>query len=196
LARKRTNTPRIPDDARTRRSLQALRTAFLDLLAHKPLDQILIKEICDQAGLSYPTFYRRFASKEELLADIAAEEVRTLMALGSAAMAQNRGGHSVETMCNYIQEHRNLWKALLTGGAAPAMRQAFIRSAREIAETKPRANPWLPVDLAVPFVASGMFEIFAWWLSQPEDYPLSRVVTLFEALIVDTAGRRRNVVFE
>jgi len=193
LARKRTTTPRIPDDARARRSLEALRAAFLELLLAKPLEQVSIKEICDRAGLSYPTFYRRFASKEELLADIAAGEVRTLMALGSGAMARRHGGGSTEAMCRYIAEHRTLWKALLTGGAADAMRQEFIRSARAIAETGPRANPWLPIDLAVPFVSSGMFEIFAWWLNQPEDYPVGKVVRIFDALIVDTTARKRAI---
>ena len=196
MARKRTTTPRIPEDARTRRSLDAMRTAFLELLSEKPLEHISIKAICDKAGLSYPTFYRRFAGKEDLLADIATEEVRTLMALAGEAMARSRGTQSVEAMCRYIQEHRNLWKALLTGGAANAMRLEFIRTARAIAESQPRANPWLPVDLAVPFVSSGMFEIFAWWLNQREDYPIGKVVKLFNALIVDTAGRRRDIVLD
>ena len=190
MARQRTTTPRIPDDARARRSLEALRAAFLDLLREKPLDQVSIREICECAGLSTPTFHRRFAGKDALLADIAAEEVRTLMALGGGQMAR-RGGGSAEAMCGYIAEHRALWQVLLTGGAADAMRRQFIDSARAIADAGPRANPWLPVELAAPFVASGMFEIFAWWLGQGEDYPIGKVVRIFDALIVDTAGRRR-----
>jgi AcrR family transcriptional regulator len=193
LARPRTITPTKPDDARAQRSIDALRAAFLALIERKPLDQIFIKEITDEAGLSYPTFFRRFASKEELLEDIATEEVRTLLSLGQSAMNRKATGSS-RLMLEYVQERRTLWTALLTGGAASAMRQEFMRVAREIATSGPRANPWIPLDLAVAFVASGIFEILAWWMRQPADYPLDNVITLFNALIVDSTGRPRNIV--
>lgn len=193
LARKRTNTPRIPDDARVQRSLEAMRAAFLELIGTKPLEQISIKEICDEAGLSYPTFYRRFASKDALLADVAAGEVRQLLALGLSAMERQKSAQSAEAMCEYVEAHRRLWCVLLTGGAAGAMREEFMRLSREFAETHPRSNPWMPIDLAVAFVASGIFEILAWWMKQPDDYPTENIVKLFNALIIDSAGRRRKI---
>jgi len=193
LARARTNTPTKPDDARAQRSIEALRFAFLDLLEHKSLDQISIKEITDAAGLSYPTFFRRFASKQELLEDIATEEVRNLLHLGETAMTRRQTAESAGHLVEYVQRHRRLWSVLLTGGAASAMRQEFMRVAREIAARRPRTNPWLPLDLAVAFVTSGIFELLAWWMSQPEDYPVANVITLFDALINDSVGRPRNI---
>ena len=194
MARARTNTPTKPDDARAQRSIEALRQAFLDLLEHRALDQISIKEITDAAGLSYPTFFRRFASKQDLLEDIAAEEVRNLLHLGETAMTRRSGAESAEHLVEYVQRHRRLWSVLLTGGAASAMRQEFMRVAREIARSRPRTNPWLPIDLAVAFVTSSIFELFAWWMKQPEDYPVENVIKLFDALVIDTAGRPRNIV--
>jgi AcrR family transcriptional regulator len=170
-----------------------LRAAFLSLLAHKPLDQILIREITDRAGLSYPTFFRRFASKQELLEDIAADEVRSLLALSHVALTEGGGAGSGELPCRYVHEHRKLWKALLTGGAAAAMRDEFMRVASDFATTRPRVNPWLPMELAVPFVVSGIFEIFAWWMRQPEDYPVENVIKLFDALVVEPSGRPRDI---
>jgi AcrR family transcriptional regulator len=194
LARKRTTIPSHPNDARVLRSVEALRSAFLELLERKPLDQILIREITDTAGLSYPTFFRRFASKEELLEDIATGEVRNLLALGHAALEQGPYPGSAGPLCRYVHEHRRLWKTLLTGGAAAAMRQEFMRVAREFASTRPRINPWVPFDLAVPFVTSGIFELLAWWMRQPDDYPVENVIQLVDALIVDPSARPRSIV--
>jgi len=193
LARQRTTTPTKPDDARAHRSLDALRQAFLKLLETRLLEEITIKEITDTAGLSYPTFFRRYGGKDELLADIATEEVRRLLSLGMKAFDERESTQQVEAMCAYIQNHRGLWKTLLTGGAAAAMREEFMRISRESAQSRTRSNPWLPLDLAVPFVASGIFEIFAWWMAQPEDYPIENVVTIFNALISDVAARPRNI---
>lgn len=193
MVRPRTNTPTQPDDPRARRSVEALREALLELLEARRFDQIEIKEITDAAGVSYRTFFRRFVGKDELLAEIATTEVRNLLTLGEAAMAEGRPQRSVTDMCTYVAGHRRLWTVLLTGGGASVMREEFMRISREIAGAGPRINPWLPLDLAVTFVANGIFDIFAWWMRQPEDYPIENVVKLFNALIIDSAGRRRDI---
>jgi AcrR family transcriptional regulator len=193
VARPRTTTPTKPDDVRAQRSIEALQSAFLDLLERRPLEQIAIKDITEAAGLSYPTFFRRFSSKEELLEEIATEEVRRLLSLSQSAIAQGRAESAAAELCSYVQSHRRLWSVLLNGGAASAMRQEFSRISRETAAAGPRINPWIPEELAVPFVTSGIFEIFSWWMRQPDDYPMENVVILFNALIVDVAARRRNI---
>lgn len=192
MARKRTSTPRKPDDVRANRSIEALQGALLRLIEDKPFEQILLREITDEAGLSYPTFFRRFASKEELLDHVAAGEVRNLLELGNQTIG-GQDPRSATILCEYVQAHRQIWTTLLTGGANAAMREAFMRESRKIAMTSPRQNPWLPVDLAVPFVANGIFEVLAWWLRQPEDYPIANVVTILDVLVIETTARRRNI---
>jgi len=191
LARKRTTVPTKPDDARAQRSVQALRVAFLELIEFKPLDQILLREITDAAGLSYPTFFRRFSSKEDLLIDIARGEVRELMGLGRKAI-ENRQYDGGKGMFDHVQSRRKLWTSLLTGGATAAMREEFIRASREMAGDHGRVKPDIPLDLASGFFASGVFEIFSWWLRQPEDYPVADAIRLFEALILPSLGRPRD----
>jgi AcrR family transcriptional regulator len=46
------------DDARVRRSAQALRVGLMSLLETKSFDQITVREICKQAGVHYTTFFR------------------------------------------------------------------------------------------------------------------------------------------
>ena len=69
------------DDPRTVRTREALRNALLRLLERKPLEQITIREIVAQAKISYVTFFRHHPTKEALLHDIAAEQVRGLTEL-------------------------------------------------------------------------------------------------------------------
>lgn len=192
VARKRTTEPARTTDPRARRSVLALQASLLTLLEYKSLDQISLKEISDAAGLSHMTFFRRFGSKEELFQHIATEEVRNLLQLGQVAITE-KIPDSARGMCAYVQARRKLWRTLLTGGAVPVMRQEFMRISAEIAATRGRTNPWLPLDLAVPFVASGIFEILAWWMRQPDDYPVQNVITIFDALIVENVGQPRTI---
>src|SRR5687767_1318963 len=182
-----------PDDARALRSRRALHAALLDLIEENPLEQISIRDITARAGVSYPVFFRRYATKEQLLEDIATDEVRRVLALTSPMFDAHTGGESVRALCQYIDEHRLLWARLLTGGAAPAMREEFKRIAEEIGRTRERMNPWLPPDLASAFIVSGMFEILAWWLRQPADYPIENVATIIDTLIVRSTGRPVDV---
>lgn len=172
-----------PQDPRALKSREALRDALLRLLEVRPFEQITIRELTASAGVSYPVFFRQFSSKEELLADLATEEVHGLLALTHPLVDSAAPKNTLLQMCQFVQSRRSLWKSLLTAGAASAMRGEFARISTEIARTRPQANPWLPVELASSFVAAGIFEILAWWLSQAEDYPIRNVVKILDALI-------------
>ena len=79
-----------PNDARALRSQEALRNALLELVEDRPFDQVSIRDITNVAGVSYPVFFRRYASKEQLLEDIATEEVRRMLALTSPILDEQR----------------------------------------------------------------------------------------------------------
>lgn len=183
-------------DARAVRSRIALREALLVLVETRPFEQIAIKEITEQAGVSYPVFFRQFGSKEELLTDLATDEVHNLLDRTNTALMEPDATHNLLAMCEYIDSRRKLWTTLLTGGASSVMRSEFSRIAEQIGRSRERANPWLPVDLATAFVVNGLFEILAWWLRQPAQYPIGNVVKLLDVLIIRSTMQRQDVQLE
>ena len=179
------------------RSRNLLRGAFLSLIKIKSLEQVSLQDITDEAGVSYPTFFRHFASKEALLEDIAADQIRQLLSLTLPLFEADQQHESLQLLCGYVDENRSLWKNLLNGGARDALRREFIRIAAEIGSTMERtgirANPWLPTDLASSFVVNGIFEILAWWLRQPGTYPVENIMTFLDVLIVRSTARPVDV---
>src|SRR5215212_1522135 len=107
-----------PDDARAVRSREALGEALLRLIGQKSFDQISIKDITAAAGVSYPVFFRQFNKKEDLLEDIATEEVRHLLECTLPLFDPDAQHASSANLCRYVQKHRMLWKTLLTEGAS------------------------------------------------------------------------------
>lgn len=184
-----------PHDARVVRSRAALGQALLELIQQKDFHQITIKEITEQAGLSYPVFFRQFASTEQLLHDVATRQVRNLLEYTAEAFT-SKGENQLEELCDYVDEHRTLWTSLLTAGASEAMRQEFARISDEIAASRSRTNPDLPPDLVTELVTNAIFDILTWWMKQPPDYPKGNVVKLLDALVVKPYLTRLKIDLE
>jgi AcrR family transcriptional regulator len=54
----------VVQDARTIRTRERLRRAFLDLIQDQALDRITIRSICATAGVNYVTFFRHYPKKD------------------------------------------------------------------------------------------------------------------------------------
>lgn len=156
------------EDARIVRSREALRGALLDLVEHRPFESITIRDITEAAGVGYATFYRHFPTKAALLDDVAAAQIRQLIGLAMSTqqfeMIDTRA--SCHAIVTYIDQHRSLWRALLTGGAVATIREEIIQISREVAHEYDRSRSHVPEDLGFRFVASAMVETLAWWLEQ------------------------------
>lgn len=176
-------------DARVLRTREALRDALLALLDDESFEQVTIREIASRAGIGYTTFFRHHPTKESLLQDLAAEEVRQLLefVLSSFDTEDTRGASL--GLFGYVDAHRSLWSTLLTGGAASTLREEFIRIARLVAADTPQASDWLPADVGVVLVASGTIELLSWWLGQEQPAPVAAVATIYERAILSPIYR-------
>jgi len=165
------------------RSREALRTALLELLQRKPLEQITIREIATQADVGYATFFRHHPTKEALLRDLADDEINGLVNMALPTLDVGNSRASSLALCAYVNERRTLWSTLLTGGAAAAMREAFIQMASRVA-AKMDAHAWLPAELGVIHASSAIIEILAWWLRQSKPLPVERIAELIDRLVI------------
>jgi AcrR family transcriptional regulator len=181
-----------PRDARAVRSSQALQSALLALIERKPLEQITVREIAAEAGIHYATFFRHHPSKEALLDHVAAEQIDRLVSLTLPVLDRADSHAAVVALCNHVHDYRTLWTALLTGGAAAAMREELLRLARAIAIERAPKDSSLPTELAVNCSVSLIFETLAWWLNQPpRAVAIDHVARILHQLLssVESAGK-------
>jgi AcrR family transcriptional regulator len=171
-------------DARVIQTRKALRMALLELLKSSSLENITVRDITSAAGVGYTTFYRHHLGKEELLREIADDEIQHLIGLALTALDKRDTKAAALALCNYIAEHRILWSTLLTGGAAGALREAFIRQSRKVASTRTDDSHWLPPEIGIMLVTSGTFELLSGWLMQDKPMPVEQVATIYEKVVV------------
>jgi AcrR family transcriptional regulator len=171
-------------DARAVRTREALRQALLELLEAQSLEQITIRDIAAAAGIGYTTFFRHHPTKESLLDDLAAEQIRRLISLVMPLMGSKNERAASEAMFIYVNEQRELWSVLLTGGAAGALRDEFMRICLEIAALWPNPVSWPPADVATRIIVGSTIELLSWWLRQSDPVSVTEVARIFEALVV------------
>lgn len=171
-------------DARQVRSRNALTGALLELLEEKPFDQLTIREISARARTGYATFFRHYATKEALLSDVASDEIADLLNRTLPVLHDTNSYESTRALCRHVAEHRNLWVALLTGGAAGILRAEFIRQARHLPRDFTEVKSWLPADLAVVYGAGATIDLLAWWLSQNESYSPEEIAAILNRLVI------------
>jgi AcrR family transcriptional regulator len=180
-------------DARAVRTRAALRKALLELLRLQPLDKITILDICQTAGIGYTTFFRHHPTKAALLDEIAAEEIAYLISL-TVPIAESEDVHAAGiALFNYVNEQRKLWAALLTGGAAAAMRDEFLRLSRQIAATRIHVNDWPPADISTILVVSSTVELLSWWLQQKKPLSIEEVASIYERIIIQPHVRAERI---
>ncbi|TXI83339.1 MAG: TetR/AcrR family transcriptional regulator [Cupriavidus sp.] len=180
-------------DARAVRTRDALRAALLRLLEVKSLELVTIRDIAAEAGIGYTTFFRHHPTKESLLDDLAASQLRRLITLAMPMLSNQDAFAASKTLFKYVDEERALWSTLLTGGAADALRQEFLKACLEIAQSWPNPSTWPPADLTTQLVASGTVELLAWWLRQANPVSVGELAEIYEHLIVGPAqGRAKS----
>jgi AcrR family transcriptional regulator len=178
-------------DARVERTRKALRAALLRLLEEHSFDQITIRDISTSAGAGYATFFRHYPDKAALLSDLAAVGISELLERALPILYAVDTRAACVTLCTYVDERRQLWSTLLTGGAAGTLREEFVRQARLAAAADAAGSPpgerpgtWLPDDLAVVFGVSGVIEILAWWLQHRGDFTLEEMASIIDRLVI------------
>lgn len=173
-------------DARQLRTRRNLFDALLRLLENRPFEELTIREIAAEAGIGYATYFRHFPSKEALLEELAAGEINQLIERSWPVLASRGTRESCVALFTFLDEHRRVWSALLTGGASAALKQAFIQHTLAMAEQAGQVPGDLPGELRVVTSVAATVELIAWWLRQ-EDYPIVRIAEALDKLVVAPA---------
>lgn len=172
-------------DARGRKSMEALHAALIDLIQDQPLERITIDAIVDRAGISRATFYRHYATKEELVDEIGTEQIDRLLDMALPRFSRSDTYASSLAVADYVDGNRRLWSVLLTGGAEGVMRRRFAHLAQTRGAERNREEPGdLPIDLCAAWGMAGTIEILAWWLRQETPIAVAQVAQYLERLTV------------
>lgn len=173
-------------DVRQVRTRARLLGAMLTLLEQGPFEGITVRALAAEAGVGYATFFRHYPNKEALLDDLAADEISELLGRAMPLFSAEDTGRACVALFEFISRRKTLWRALLTGGAAPRLREQFIGQARKVAAgfAAPAGAATCPIDLRVTFATSATIELIGWWLRQAEELPIETIAGILDRLAI------------
>jgi len=170
---------------RKQKTRAALRRAMLQLLIEKPFNQIQILDLTLRAKVGYATFFRHYASTNEVLDEIASDEIHELLGMTIPVFEQFDSKASVKALCQYVFDRRSLWRALLTGGAAHSVRAQFVRQALEWShKASSKGRTPVPMDLGTICAAGSTIDALAWWLGSDGAYSADQMARFISRLII------------
>ncbi|CCQ15467.1 putative TetR family transcriptional regulator [Rhodococcus sp. AW25M09] len=133
----------VPTTKRTRLSPQQRRAQLIELgtemLAERPLEQISVEDIADQAGVSRGLLFHYFASKQDFHLEIVREASRSMLErtapdpdLEPFEILRD----SIANYVDYVSEKRDTFISLLRGTASgdPQMREVFEQTRTTMAD--------------------------------------------------------------
>lgn len=168
---------------RTRLSPQQRRAQLIELgtemLADRPLEQISVEDIADQAGVSRGLLFHYFASKQDFHLEIVREASRSMIErtapdpdLEPFEILRD----SIANYVDYVSEKRDTFISLLRGTASgdPQMREVFEqtrttmadRTIVQLAQLDVDVTP--TIDLAVRGWIAFVEEATITWLRNPQ----------------------------
>ncbi|OZE88927.1 TetR family transcriptional regulator [Rhodococcoides fascians] len=168
---------------RTRLSPQQRRAQLIELgtemLASRPLEQISVEDIADQAGVSRGLLFHYFASKQDFHLEIVREASRSMIErtapdpdLEPFEILRD----SIANYVDYVSEKRDTFISLLRGTASgdPQMREVFEqtrttmadRTLAQLAQLDVDVTP--TIDLAVRGWIAFVEEATITWLRNPQ----------------------------
>ena len=183
-------------DRRVQKTQNLLRGALVSLIAEKPYDAIVVKEILDRANVGRSTFYVHFRDKDDLLVSGIHEMLGPVPTHPSHGKGHDRFVWFSLPVFEHHYNHAHAWgDAIGTRGRAilhERLRQVLARiirsSVKQDLGAGHRLGRQIPMDLMSEYVASTFVLVLNWWMDKKMPLSPKEIDGLFRKLILPTLG--------
>ena len=171
-------------DRRIRRTQRAFIDALITLSLEKGYDSITIRDITDRADVAYSTFFRHYAHKDELLADVLQAVIHDFMVLINQGVNKTHEDEG-RLIFQYVADHQAFFRVLFSSQGTNSVLQNMQN---EIAQTALRLNPHppnspIPPEIAANHLVATVIALIRWWLDHETPYPVEQMATIYSHLI-------------
>lgn len=171
------------NNRRTQITRMLLKTSLIELMHIKTINQITIKEICEQADLNRSTFYLHYTDQFALLEDIEKEIITTtfdhLQKVGTDLDTLTY----IETFLNYVKSNAYIFEIFLCQQEAEDFKEKFINKVLEQLKGQISISCSVKLEKYVySFLLHGCIHIIIDWITSKFDISSREVSELIFGL--------------
>ena len=177
------------EDARVRRTRDALGDALVALMHEKPFDTITVQDVLDRAKVGRSTFYSHYSDKDDLLMSDAEEFFESVAGLLSARGDTSDRVFPVREFFGHIIEAKQFVDALVAAGkfndSMELARGLFARGIeRRLAELPKGQGIPAHERPAIAFAHAGaLLALLTWWTDRGMKQSPQEMDQLFHRLV-------------
>jgi len=176
-------------DARVRRTRDALGDALVALMHEKPFETITVQDVLDRAKVGRSTFYSHYSDKDDLLMSDAEEFFESVSLILSARGDKSDRVFPVREFFSHIAEAQQFVNALMASGKYDESMQLahglFARGIeRRLSEVpKGRGIPAAERPAIAYAHAGALMSLLEWWIDRGMKQPPAEMDQLFHRLV-------------
>ncbi len=176
------------EDRRAKMTKEFLKHALIDLMKENKISDLSIKQVCEKADVNRSTFYKHYASINELYDEIILEITENIKYISQCA--KNNGtlfnAKYVESILNYAENNRDLFLVVFSKNGNIGFGEFLVTNTDKILGDAETSNLY---KYCVYFVVSGMTSIIWKWLGEENRQPAHSVARVISALLANGIGR-------
>ena len=184
------------NDRRVEKTQELLRGALVSLIAEKPYDSIVVKEILDRANVGRSTFYMHFRDKDDLLVSGIHEMLEPAAVPTGPFSARGRQQFLRFSLpvFEHHYRHAHAWgdrigtrgRAILHEHLRRVLRKVVARGMKQEFRAARKPSRQIPADLVAEYVASTFVLVLNWWLDKRMPFEPKEINEVFRKLIAPT----------
>jgi AcrR family transcriptional regulator len=173
-------------DRRTQKTRKAIYAALMELLTQKELHKVTVQEISDTADINRATFYKHFLDVYDLY-DQLEQEILIEWGMLVLNMQDLRNKDFFDSLVNYIDKNRNVFKMVFSSKAPGQLRERFekilegllqkIESEKKGADIKD-----IKLSYQTSYRSQGCIAILTRWVAEGADQPKDFIVKVLSEL--------------
>ncbi len=158
--------------------------ALLRLSLEKGYDAVTIRDITDRADIAYSTFFRHYASKDDLLATEIKTVIDDLQNLIQRAHAQSRQAEGV-LIFQHVAAHPAFFRVLFTSQGTTRVLEDVQRDivAHLVQSGVFPADSPIPPEIAANHFVATILALIRWWLEHDLPYTVEQMASFYSRLL-------------
>lgn len=169
-------------DPRVARSRERLREAMVRLTIEKGFDQVTIREISEQAGVGFKTFYRHYANRDALMQDVLRSIVDDIVEqLVIGEISQEADLQNAIKIFEYVRTNEAFFRVIIDLSVLNLMIEPLLEITHQvIAATSPHlSKESIPLSLIVHKQLWELIGYIRWWLENGMEPPVEEMALYY-----------------